>query len=220
MLNTKILIVDDHPIYLDGLQLIFSDIISNAEFLRASSIKEAKLVIEQHVNIDWVILDQNLPDGSGLKLLKELRDSFLASPIIMVSALDDISLIDECLNAGANGFIGKDSSKDVYAQSLKEIEKGKVFLTANIHKQISYFRQFTQGESKYILSVLTVRQKQILPLLMEGYTNQEIAESIGISLSTVKHHVTGLINNFNCENRTHCAAEARRLGLQKYLEAA
>jgi DNA-binding NarL/FixJ family response regulator len=215
VMTTKIMVVDDHPIYLDGLELIFVDVVEHAELFRACSVTQAENIIRQHQDIEWIFLDQKLPDGSGLQFIKALRAAFVVTPVIMVSALSDIALIDACLQEGANGFIGKESTKLVYSDCLHEVEKGEIFLTPDIHKQLNHYRNTTKVEAVRTAEQLSPRQREILPLIMAGFSNQEISDTLSIALSTVKSHVTNLINALNCENRTHCAAEARRLGLEK-----
>lgn len=211
--KNKILVVDDHPLYLEGLSLILADLVDNSELLRAESVKQAVELLAQHPDCDWVFLDLNLPDGNGLEVLDYIQESALFAPVIMLSGLDNIAVVDKCLQRGANGFITKGARREQLEECISVVYRGATYLSYEVESQLKDYRENLLAEREAVAANISERQLEVLLLIVEGYSNAEIGSSLNISLSTVKGHIAALMAAFSTTNRTHCAAEARRLNL-------
>ncbi|MCG8672168.1 MAG: response regulator transcription factor [Pseudomonadales bacterium] len=211
--KTVVLLVDDHPIYLDGISVILGDIFGEVEVLTAESADQAIDVVTQRSDIDWIFLDYKLPDCDGLALTKRLNDLFVTAPIIMMTGVDEIALVSEAIDTGVSGFIHKASGKQVFRECVEAIEAGNAFITNEQRLALEQYKGTHEVERQRILEQLSSRRKDVLVLIAEGYSNGEIAETLSISETTVKAHVSALISILEADNRYHCVAEARKLGI-------
>ncbi len=209
MTKTTVLVIDDHPVYLDGFSLILNDLFLDVDLLVASNAKDAIDIATNRIDIELIYMDYNLPDMNGVNLLQVFNELLITAPIIMISGNDDISIIDHAITFGANGFIHKGSAKSAFQECLSTIEKGNVFLAPELNASLAHYRNTVVKDRKIIMEKLSDRRKQVLLLISEGYSNSEIANSLDISQSTVKTHVAALMDIFDADNRSHCVAEAK-----------
>lgn len=210
---SKILLVDDHPLFVAGFAYILSDLLGDVELLQASTAATARVIEQANPDLDWVFCDYKLPDSNGLSLLRDFKKALLTAPVILVSAFEDIGMIDEALMLGASGFIPKSADKLIFQQCLQHIEQGLLFLLPETHQQLAQYRNHIPAEKRRVTSRLSRRQFDVLQLIAGGYSNLEIGQALGITESTVKSHVSSLLSLLDTDNRAHCVAEARRLQL-------
>lgn len=211
--TTKILIVDDHPSYLKGVSSILDSILPSATISTALNGVECLSILRQHPDTDWILLDINLPDCSGIELLEQFKKLRIIANIIVITADNSPDLIDHALNHHVNGFLTKDFNHQILSDCFNSIENDRLFLTDEHALQLKNYRESNLLEKKQIEEHLSERHQQILMMIAKGYNNHEIANSLGISESTVKKHVSSVMALFEADNRTHCVAEARRLKL-------
>ncbi len=209
--SIKILITDDHPSYLEGVSSILHSIMPNATILTALNGADTLTLLQQHPDTDWILLDINLPDCSGIELLERFKTLKIIANIIVITADNSPDLIDQALNHHVNGFLTKDFNHQLLADCFYSIENDKLFLTDEHAQQLQNYRESILLERQQIETHLSQRLKQTLVMLAKGYSNHEIANSLGISESTVKKHVSSVIALFEVDNRTHCVVEAQRL---------
>jgi len=212
-MTEKILIIDDHPVVLDGIQLLLSSLRPDAEILTAKNAADAIAIITSNNPIEWLFVDINLPDMSGLELITIIKEKRESSRIVVLSSELEIQTIDHALTLKANGVLSKSFDKDIFELCLMTIELGNVFLTSEHATELQYYRDSLLLELQHIEKNVTQRQLQVLTLLDKGHTNKVISEYMNISESTVKVHVSALMGLLNANNRTHCVAIARRLKL-------
>jgi len=206
-----ILIVDDHPVVLDGLHSILQSIRPDALFSIADSAVSALEKINGDTVVDWLFLDLNLPDSNGLELIKSLRDQKVSTHIIILSSELNPETVDDALSLQVNGVLSKAYSKDVFEHCMITIELGRVFLSSEHAQELKYYRESQVLKRAQTKESLSERQLETLTLLSKGLSNKEIAQSLNITESTVKNHVSSLMQMFDATNRTHCVSEARRL---------
>jgi len=211
--GTSILIVDDHPVVLDGLVLILSELIPEAKIVSASDGENASALVDAHLDFDWIFLDIKLPDTSGLDLLKIFEEKKLTAHTVILSSDSDSNIIDKVFKQNASGFLSKSFTRAELQKCIEVVESGQKYLPTDLMRELSHFRKFALVERHRIESKLTARQHETLLLIATGYTNREIAESCNIAESTVKSRVKSLMELFDADNRTHCVHEAKRLSL-------
>ena len=209
MTKTTVLVIDDHPVYLDGFSLILNDLFLDVDLLLASNAKDAIDIATNRIDIELIYMDYNLPDMNGVELLRVFNDLLVTAPVIMISGNDDISIIHQAITLGSNGFIHKGCAKSVFQECLTTIENGDIFLTTELNASLAHYRNTVVKDRKVIMEKLSDRRTQVLLLISEGYSNAEIANSLEISQSTVKTHVAALMDIFDADNRSHCVAEAK-----------
>lgn len=195
----RVLIVDDHAVVRFGLR---SALEANgyAIVAEASSLAQARAFIA-HSNPDVLIVDINLPDGSGFDLIMWVRELSKSITIIVLTLNDASAYTSAARKAGANAYLVKDSP-------LVEIIAAIDFAIASPQS----FNSKIAGTS-IVATQLTAREIDILQSINLGYSNAVIAENLYISLSTVKTHVSSILRKMNAQNRVQALTHAREIGL-------
>ena len=124
----KILIVDDHPLFREGVGMLLSQYDASMQTAFASTIAEAITAAQENAEIDLILLDLGLPDGKGLEGLERLRESCYSIPVVILSAADEPRLILDCLDRGAMGFLTKSSPTELFRAALKLVVLGSVYI--------------------------------------------------------------------------------------------
>jgi len=207
----KVLVVDDHPIVLDGIELTMRNFFASAEISTAINGADTLAYIEKNPDVDWIMLDINLPDINGIELLKAFRTRKLIANVIVLSSECDPEVIDSALKNKARGILSKSFDRNTIAECIKTVEQGGVFLIPEHAMQLKNYRESVLKEKILVEENISPRQQETLQLIAQGYSNQEIASVMKVAESTVKSHVSSLMSLFEADNRTHCVAEARRL---------
>jgi len=195
----RVLIVDDHAVVRHGLKLAIEahGLVVVSE---ASTLAEARSLIA-HTNPDVLIIDINLPDGSGFDLIKWVREISKSIVIIVVSLNDAPRYASAARKAGANAYLVKDSTM--------------VEILAAIDFAVASPRSFNSkiSSASELITGLTAREIDILQSINLGYSNAVIAENLYISLSTVKTHVSSILRKLNAHNRVQALSNAKEVGL-------
>ena len=207
----KILITDDHPLFLAGITLVLEQLSDNIEVFEASSFEAAQDMMSRKQGFDLVLLDVELPGVNGIDGIQDLRTASPASPIVILSASESQSDIKRAIEQGAKGYIFKSSSPDVILNALRLVLAGGIYLPMAIFKDESAAFEAiplmnTNGK------ILTPRQKEVLGLLVQGKSNKVIARELAIAENTVRVHVASLLKFLNVINRTEAAYEAKKQG--------
>ncbi|MCJ8168915.1 response regulator [Atopomonas sediminilitoris] len=192
----SLLLVDDHRIYLDGLAFALRELTANTLIDTVTSAQQAREKLAQH-DYDLVLLDVNLPDESGLSLLRSLQAQSIASPVAMLSASDSGLDMQQALKAGALGFISKSADGAVLREQITRLLLGESLPTP---------KPLPASNGP------TPRQLEILQLLAEGMPNKLISRQLNISEDTIKTHLKALFQLLDVHNRTACVNAARDRG--------
>lgn len=191
--NLRLLLVDDHRIFLDGLSLALSPLSQNLQIHTAYSAAEAEQCLRQH-DYDLVLLDLRLPDEPGIELLQRWLARGESTPVAILSASDSALEAQAALAAGALGFIPKSSDGNALRQAVTRVLLGETLPAPSSS------------------SPLTPRQLEILQLLAEGLPNKAISRELGLAEDTVKTHLKALFETFAVHTRTACVSAARQRG--------
>ena len=208
----KVLIVDDHPLFLVGLRHIFEDVAGEIELLEATDFERAFALIDQHSDIDWICLDLQLPSGSGFDFLNQLANRGAKIPVAILSAEEEPAIVERALAAGAVGYLSKSATKQALTEGIESIAKGDMFISSVLLERLEEYRAHHKDHKNSPLK-LTRRQKEILALLSAGLSNQDIANQLHLAESTVKGHVSALFDLLGVGNRAACTNRALTLHL-------
>lgn len=209
----KILVVDDHPAFLEGLFMLINANYPYVSIYKALSCRQAKEIIEGNLDLDCIFVDYHLPDQDGLKFLLELQKVKNTTPVVLITADNDIALAHQALNLGAMGFLLKSSDSAMYHQCIETICNGDIYLEPTMQTNLAHFRATVLKQVDAVNKQLTSRQKDILIMLEKGFQNKDISDMLGVSIRTVKSDISILLEVFDVENRSECVAEARQLGV-------
>lgn len=205
----KILIVDDHALFREGLKYVLQGLDDDLTVLESEAYVRAMQHISENPDIDLVLLDLNIPGKDGFATLDELINRYPTLPVVIISASTLRSDTQRALDAGAMGYISKESTSTVMLTALKLILAGGIYVPPNMLTVKS-----SQGEhTVQIQEGLTERQMQVLALLVQGCTNKEIATKMEIAEPTVKMHISAILKTLDVSNRTQAALAVGELGI-------
>ena len=216
----KILSADDHWVSRTGLRHLLSRLERPVNsFLEASSFGEARELASKHPDLDLIVLDLLMPDGSGFEELAAMTQIVPDVPIIVVSMAEDRRDIIGAIDAGAMGFVPKSAPGEELVRAIEIVLAGEIYVPARIKggaagQQTSpqYVHPAGTAPSPDVepaasarIANLTRRQRQVFRLLGAGYSNAAIAKELGISEHTVAIHVSAILKTLEVENRTQAA---------------
>ena len=201
----RILIVDDHALFREGLGLLLNQLEPGVELALVADALEA-VTQTKSVDFDLVLLDWHLNGLTGADALTAIHESSQKARIIVLSAEREVSLIRKCIDLGASGFIHKDSSPDLLISAMKLILSGGVFLPNDAFFNTNNGNNSNPNSGKRRLKdvypELTPRQMNVLAAMIRGLANKRIARELEISEDTVKQHLSSIYRILNVENRT------------------
>jgi len=209
----NILVVDDHPVLREGISALLRQDGADTVVLQAGSAAEALELINEHADLDVVVLDLMLPGMGGLQALTEFAKIRPELPVIMLSSSEDPRDAHNAFAQGALGYVPKSSSRYALLSAIKLVLNGELYVP-------KFFVELGSGpgattftpQGEFSLS-LTERQIEVLRLISDGWPNKTIATELGLSEKTVKAHITAIFRALKVVNRTQAAAAGRKAGL-------
>ena len=202
MSNIKILIADDHKIVLDGLTSILGDIDGFDVVGSVENGKEAVDFVATKEKPDVLLMDIDMPVMNGINAAREITKNFEGVRILTLSMHNEKGMIQTLMDAGADGYILKNSSKEELEKGIRTVYAGQTFFSTDV--TMSLLNQSTeitkQADLPQEVQELTERELEILKLVAEGYSNKEIGERLFISHRTVDTHRTNLMKKMDVHN--------------------
>lgn len=191
-MKTKILIVDDHLIVIEGLKSLLAGNDTIECVGTVTNAYDAILFLKNNA-VDIAFLDINLPEISGIDLCKRITDEFTNVKCIALTTFAERSYISRMIQNGAMGYLLKSSSKEELFEAIEQVSKGGYFMNVNL-------TETTKSDSEKKAPYLTLREKEVLKLIAEGLTNPQIAEKLFVSTLTVNSHRKSLLMKFDVTN--------------------
>ncbi|MBW1759751.1 MAG: response regulator transcription factor [Deltaproteobacteria bacterium] len=211
-----ILIVDDHPLFREGLRAIIERN-TNFEVVGEAGNGKQGLKMAKRLKPDLVVMDISLPDTSGIQLTREIRTLLSETNIIIVSMHTKIDYIAESFQAGATGYLVKESATKGLLKGLETVSKGEYFLDKSVSFQVvENIMKFPVREARITdnnYGRLTSREQEIMRLLAEGSASKEIAEKLFISPKTVENHRSNIMKKLGLHSTMELVRYAAKLGL-------
>jgi DNA-binding NarL/FixJ family response regulator len=189
--GVRILSVEDHELFRDGLRHALAGLPGPPELLEARTGAEALDRLEADPDIGLVLIDLALPDVDGLDLLRSVRGSFPTVAVAVISGSERRADAEAALDAGAAGYVPKGAGRAVLLSALQLILAGGVYLPPLLLE--------SDGPAA---AGLSPRQREVAELLVKGLTNKEIGEVLGIGAGTAKTHVAAILEVLEVSNRT------------------
>jgi DNA-binding NarL/FixJ family response regulator len=209
----KILVVDDHVLIREALRGVLIELVSDATIVEAPDSRQAMRCIEENPDLELILLDLNLPDGSGFDVLAALCERYPAISVVMLSASRDRDDIARALELGALGFIPKSAEREVMLSAFKLIFSGGVYVPPEILPAPRAAPERSQPPPSPADIGLTGRQMEVLALMMQGKSNKAICRVLDLAEPTVKNHVTAILKALKATNRTEAVIAAGALGV-------
>lgn len=209
--KTSVFIVDDHDMVRAGLS-VFLQGFEDLELIGDTNDGNKAVEMIQNLKPDVVLMDLVMPGISGVDIIKAVHQSCSTTKILALTSFNEKQLIYDAMHAGAIGFILKNVSIDELADAIRSAAKGKPTVNVDVLQVLIEFplKENNTGSDNF---QLTNREHEVLSLIVNGLTNQKIAETLMIETSTVKSHVSNILKKLNVGSRTEAAALATQLHL-------
>ncbi|MCQ2958081.1 MAG: response regulator transcription factor [Candidatus Gastranaerophilales bacterium] len=208
--KTKILMAEDHKLMRVGLKSIFQDYDDLDIIAEAENGKDA-VKLTKELKPDVVLMDIGLPELDGIKATKMIKDFDKSVKIIILTSHSDESEVNNAIAAGANAYALKDIKTEYLVMVLRSVKDGAVWFDPNIAhfvKNGNNIKNGSRSEFKANHANLTEREYEVLKLIVDGKSNQEIATHLKISEHTAKAHVCNIIQKMLVDDRTQVAVKA------------
>src|SRR5215813_3528096 len=224
-LRMKFLMVDDHELIREAMRGALKQLDGNAAILEAAESRQAMPLIEENNDLDLILLDLNLPDRDGFSVLVELRKTYPAISVVVMSAQQDHDSVVKALNLGAVGFIPKSATRKVILGALQLVMSGDTYIPrqalpseqpplTTTPSPTSQAKPETGGDKVSPADLgLTERQIEVLALIMQGKSNKAICRVLDLSEPTVKSHVSAILRALKVSNRTEIVIAVNALKL-------
>ncbi|WP_445116835.1 response regulator [Acinetobacter sp. WZC-1] len=212
----NILIVDDHPLFRHALIQAIRYSLPQAQIYETAAVNEFYARLESGAEPDLVLLDLNLPGASGFSALVYVRAQYPAIPIIVVSAYEELSIMQRAIAHGAVGYIPKSAHPGHIGEAICRVMEGDVWLPANLPGNLHFDpRAADETAQAERMQLLTPQQFRVLMMLAEGLLNKQIAYELSVSEATIKAHVTAIFRKLGVQNRTQAVLAINALNIEE-----
>jgi len=214
MSEIRLLLVDDHEIVRLGLKMLLENQSDISIIAEAGSGMQAIEIVNMLLP-DVVVMDITLPDISGIEATRRIKQAHPEVAIIALTIHEDEQYFFEMLKAGASGYIPKRAASEDLIQAIRVTFAGDIYLYPSLTKALvsDFLTTASMGNEKTTMNGLTSREQEILALLAEGCTNDEIANKLVISIHTVERHRENVMRKLNLHSRSELVKYAIRKGL-------
>lgn len=217
MAGVKVMIVDDHPLFRQGLRdLVETD--ADLEVIGEAADGESALVQAREVGPDVILMDINLPTMNGLQVTRELKSQMPEVSVVMITGYDDAEQVFHAFRAGASAYCAKDVSPEELVKTIHAANDGYYVVGEKkmtydvmvdwIEEKVGGMPGSLPQDDEELFEPLTPRQMEVLEYVTRGLSNKEIAYQMGISHQTVKNHITAILRKLRCSDRTQAAVYA------------
>jgi DNA-binding NarL/FixJ family response regulator len=207
----RVLIADDHPVFRNGMRALLASLPEMEVVGEATSGAEA-IALAAAEQPDVILMDLQMPGVGGIAATRQILDTSPHIRILVVTMFEDAESVFAALRAGARGYVLKGASPPEIVQAITAVGNGTaIFSPAIAQRVLDYFA--APRPAAPILPELTDREREILTLIVQGYTNQDIANRLVLSLKTVRNHVSNIFSKLEVVDRTQAILRARDAGL-------
>jgi DNA-binding NarL/FixJ family response regulator len=211
----RLLVVDDHPLFLEGISHVLKRHVPNVHIETAATAEEG-LAKAATTEVDLVLLDLSLPGIDGYAAMVQFLHRTPPLPVVVVSAKERTEDIRRALHAGASGYIPKSLPMHDLVQAVRRVLDGEIYIP---EQKPAASREDSRANSTFDTldetEPLSLRQIEVLTLLCHGKTNKQAAQELALSEKTIKSHVTTIFRALGVVNRTQAVLAAKRFGLVK-----
>ncbi len=206
----KVLLADDHPLFREGVKPVLYRLEPQLSLIEAVDYPTAFAAMHEIGEVDLALIDLYMPGMSGIEGVTRFRLAFPGTPLVVVSASEQVEDIHRLLAAGALGYITKASSSEVILNALRLVLAGGIYIPPGLLEHTGHYA-FELDPSQP--PPLTMRQMEVLRELIKGQSNKQIATALQVTEGTVKIHLAAVFRILRVNNRTEAVLIAQRLGL-------
>jgi two-component system response regulator NreC len=213
--KVRVLIADDHAIVREGVRMILSTH-PDIEVVGEASNGEQAVSLAQTLRPDVVVMDISMPGMNGIEATQQIRQRAAGVNVLALTMHEDDHYVFQLLKAGAAGYVLKRAAATDLVDAVRAAARGEAFLYPSVAKTVvaDYLRRLQRGEAeRKPYDGLTPREREVLALIAEGHTNQQIANRLFISIKTVQTHRAHIFEKLGLHDRTELVRYAIRVGL-------
>jgi DNA-binding NarL/FixJ family response regulator len=210
---SRVLVVDDHPLFRDGIVAALSgapdlDVVGEAE-----TVADAVRMVEE-TTPDVVLMDLNLPDGSGIDATRDLLDAHPEIRVLVMTMSSDDEAVVAAMRSGARGYVVKGAGREEVLSAVRTVAQGGAVFSPQVAARLgSWFSSLGSIEGRTAFPQLTDREREILDLMARGLDNRRIARELTLSEKTVRNHVSNVMGKIEADSRSVAVLRARNAGL-------
>lgn len=193
----KIIIVEDHPLFREGIRKIINDQIDLKVVAETESPQEVLELIKKH-NPDIIMLDITLPGRSGIDLTKDVRTFYPKLPIIIISMHPEERFAVRAIKAGASSYLSKESDPKIVLDAIRALASGKKYITPKVAEYLAHDIDSSSTKSNHEL--LSDREFEVMQLIASGKTVKEIAEQLSLSVNTINTYRMRVLEKMNLKS--------------------
>ena len=208
-MTTRVLVVDDHPIFRDGLAALIAAT-SDMEVVGTADDGPDAVAIAAAGGVDVVLMDLNLPSMTGVEATAQIAALSAPPAVLVITMVDDDDTVVAALRAGARGYVLKGAPGDEIVAAVQTVAAGGAVFGAGVAAQVLSRTSTPSRETDAQDDSLTAREREVLALIAEGSSNAQIARSLGLSTKTVQNYVSRILDKLQLADRTQAALYARR----------
>ncbi|MEK6221836.1 MAG: response regulator transcription factor [Chloroflexota bacterium] len=212
--NIRVLIADDHTLFREGLAALLNSI-PDIEVLAMVADGQSVIDVAENSKPDIILMDIQMPKVNGIEATRRIIEANPKIGIIIVTMFEDDESVFMAMRAGARGYILKGADQDEMLRVIQAVAQGEALFSAKIAARLMSFLSNPAVQTNDAFPELTSREREILELISQGLNNAEIAQSLTISLKTVRNHVSNIYNKMQVTDRVQAAIQAREAGFGK-----
>lgn len=210
----RVLIADDHPVFRNGLRALLASY-PEMEVVGEATTGDEAVALATSAQPDVVMMDLQMPGGGGIAATRRVLDASPHIRILVVTMFEDDDSVFAALRAGARGYVLKGASPAEVVRAIGAVGAGEaIFSPAIAQRLLDFFAVPPVAGSSLPFPELTEREREILTLIVQGYANPAIATRLGLSLKTVRNHVSNIFSKLQVADRAEAILRARDAGLR------
>lgn len=214
----RLMLVDDHALFREGMRLVLQQLPEVTEVLEAGNFNEALRLAEDNPDLDLALMDLNMPGSDGVVSIRYFNQRYPHIPVMVVSGEESRSIMERVMAAGALGFVCKNSNSAVMLSALNLVLSGGVYIPPQLlrpseeatRQEVARLDRRSTRTNEF---GLTARQLEVLQCIADGMSNKEIADKLNLAEGTVKIHVASTYQTLRVNNRMEAVRLAEQLGM-------
>jgi DNA-binding NarL/FixJ family response regulator len=211
----RILLVEDHPMFRDGLARILESV-EGFDVVGEAVTGEEAVQLAQQLKPNIILMDLNLPKMSGIEATKQIIQDQPNIGVLVLTMYDDDSSVFAAMRAGARGYLLKEANRNEIIRAIHAVGDGEAIFSPMIAKRMMYYFEAKSKQVQVdVFPQLTEREREVLDHIARGKNNAGIATALGLNQKTVRNHVSNILSKLHVSDRAHAMIMAREAGLGK-----
>jgi DNA-binding NarL/FixJ family response regulator len=211
----RILLVEDHPMFREGLARMLESV-EEFEVVGAAVTGEEAVQLAQRLRPNIILMDLNLPKMSGIEATKQIIQKHPETGILVLTMYDDDSSVFAAMRAGARGYLLKEANRNEIIRAIQAVGDGEAIFSPSIARRMMYYFEAKSKQAQVdVFPQLTEREREVLDYIARGENNAEIASVLVLNQKTIRNHVSNILSKLHASDRSHAIIMAREAGLGK-----